>query len=741
MLDEDDTKDLCPDCGKEPCSCKAKKDKAEDDKPDDMEFLDDAKERFKACQDAERENREAALEDLKFVNGEQWNAELLQQRQADGRPCLTINRLPAFIDQVVGDQRQNRPSIKVRPVDDFSDPVVADILEGLIRNIEYASNAEAAYDISFESAVTCGFGAFRVLTDYAHDSAFEQDILIKPIRNPFSVYFDPSCNEPDYSDAKFVFVTELVEKEEFEEMYPEASISPVEGGRGDEDWTERLGGQEHIRIAEYWYREPVQRKLVMLTDGKAMWEEDLPEDAEIAVGKDGKPRTRDVESSQIRWCKISQTEILEGPMDWPGKYIPIVPCLGKEVNIEGKRHLRGLVRFAKDAQRMYNYWRTSTAERMAMAPKAPFLLTPEQIRGYEGMWQQANVKNQPYLLYNAITSVNLPQRVDFPPVPTGEMQEAEIAVDEMKATTGIFDASLGAQGNETSGRAILARQKEGDTATFAFMDNLSRAIRMAGKIIIDLIPKIYDSERVVRVLGPDGAEDLVRVNGADPMTGKLINDLGTGRYDVVVSAGPSYNTQRQEATASMMELFQAQPALFQIIGDLWISGMDWPKSEEIADRLRRMLPPQVMDPQTKQQMMMEQQQEQQMMAQAQGGQPQQQAQPDPAALAKMAEMELKKAEMEGKQQLEAQKLQIEAQVAMAEIEIKRQELDIQRQELILKGREIEGKLENEAVKQTRENMSFASRKNMDEAKFTMDHVHRMEDRDASAAAQQQQPTP
>lgn len=701
----------------------------------DQEFLEEARERFKACLDAERENREAALEDLNFTNGEQWPLELRQQREADMRPCLTVNRLPAFIDQVVGDQRQNRPAIKVRPVDDQADPVIADILEGLIRNIEYSSNAEAAYDVAFEHAVMCGFGYFRILTQYADDGVFEQDLCIKPIRNLFSVSFDPACNEPDYSDARYAFVTELIDREEFEEMYPDISPSPIEGGVGDRDWTSHLGGKEHVRVAEYWFKKPVVRTLVMLADGKAVYEDEMPEGSEIMVGQDGKPKTRTVETQKVCWCKITATDILEPVQEWPGRYIPIVPVLGKEVNIEGKRHLRGLIRFAKDAQRMYNYWRTATAERMAMAPKAPFLLTPEQIRGFEDMWQQANVKNQPYLLYNDINGVNLPQRVDFPPVPTGEMQEAQVAVDEMKATTGIFDASLGAQGNETSGRAILARQKEGDTATFAFMDNLSRAIRLAGKILIDLIPRIYDSNRVVRVLGIDGAENLVKVNAVDPMTGKLINDLGVGRYDVVVNSGPSYNTQRQEIVASMMELFQAQPQLFSVLGPDWLQAMDWPKAEEMSDKLKRLLPPQVMDMETKIQMAQEQMQEQQIMQQMQGGP--QQPPPDPAALAKQAEIELKAAEMKSKDALEQKRLEIDAQVKLAELDLKRQELAIKEQELRLKEKEIAGKLENEAVKQTRENMKFAKDKTMDEAKFTIDHVHRMADRDARES---QQPT-
>lgn len=557
---------------------------------EDKDFIPTALERWKVSSSAESENRELAMEDLRFIHGDQWPEKIKREREAEGRPCLTINRLPGFIDQVVGDQRQNRPRIKVRPVDSKSDVKLAEIIEGLVRNIEYCSNAETTYDLSFEHAVSGGFGYLRILKKYADDDTFEQDIFIKGIKNPFSVYFDPECQEPDYSDARFAFICEDIPVEEFERRYPKKKDAAGDFNHGTGDFLS-WNTEDKRRVAEYWYKKPAKKTIVLLSNGVVMDEKDAtPEKLMEATIV----RRREVKTQEVYQCIINDTEILDGPHKWDGKYIPIVPVLGKEVWVDGRRVLRGLIRHAKDSQRMYNYWRTVVTELIALAPKAPWLVTPEQIKGHEPMWGTAHMKTYPYLLWNdEKTGTPPPNRIFPAAMPQGAFTEAQVAVDDMKACTGIYDASLGARGNETSGKAIIARQREGDVATFAFIDNLSRAIRQTGRVILDLIPKVYDTERIVRIRNIDDTERFVPVNKQIVKDWEvyLLNDITVGKYDVVVEAGPSYSTQRAEAAEAGIQLMQALPNQAPMIADLVVKNMDVAGASEIAERLQKLLPP------------------------------------------------------------------------------------------------------------------------------------------------------
>lgn len=533
----------------------------------------------KECEEADGHNREAMEDDLRFLEGHgQWDERIKASREADGRPCLTINKLPQYVNQVANEIRQSRPSIKVRPVDSGSDPEKAKLLEGLIRNIEYVSKADQAYDTAGFYAVAGGFGAIMVETAYADDDSFEQDIRIRRVRNPMTVFIDPHSNEADGSDMTKALVTSVMPLKAFKKKYPKASAtSPVEGGEWADWYT-----SDSVRLAEYWTREQVTRPIALLQDGSVVDADQA--DPALVVSK------RNALSWKVTYRLCTGGEVLE-EKTWPGKYIPIVPVYGEEVDINGKIYRRGLIRNAKDSQRMYNYWRTTATELVALAPKAPMLVTDKQIEGREAEWATANTAPLPYLTYTPDPQAGMPQRIEPASVPQGVFTEAQVAVDDMKSVTGIYDASLGARGNETSGRAILMRQREGDNATFVYPDNVARAIAQVGRIIVDLIPKIYDTARMVRVLGIDGTEEIVGVN--QPSLTGLINDLTIGKYDIVVESGPSYATKRLEAAETMMQFVQAQPQLAPIIGDLIAKNMDWPGADKIAERLTAMLPPQL----------------------------------------------------------------------------------------------------------------------------------------------------
>jgi len=567
----------------------------------DAKILKTALARFESARSAESQNREAALEDLKFENGEQWDDQAKREREEMGRPCLVINKTAGLVKQIVGNLRQNRPRIKVRPVDSQADPKVAELLNGLIRNIENISDGEAAYDSGAENAVRGGYGYWRILTDYADDDVFEQDILIKRICNPFAVYFDQSAMELDYSDARFCFVADTLTREEFEAKYPKASLPEWSKGQGESEagWF----AEDTVRVAEYFWKEPKTKTIYLLGNGKTV--DELPgerveaADGVFAVTEQGEAipilKERKAKCDRVMWAKISGTEILEGPQEWPGKYIPIVPCLGEEIWIEGCRILRSAIRMAKDPARLYNWARSTAVETIAMAPKQPWLVTPEQIEGHEEQWNAAARSPQPYLLYNA-TGGQAPQRQAASIPDSGALQEAMQSADDIKATTGIFDASMGAQGNETSGRAIMARQKQGDNATFVFTDNQARAIKHTGRILVDLIPKIYDTARVVRLLNQDGSEAWATINQEDPLTGQKSNDLTIGKYDVVVDVGPGYTTKRLEAADGMIQFTQAAPQFAPVIFPRIAKNLDWPESDEIAQEMQAMMQPPPPDP-------------------------------------------------------------------------------------------------------------------------------------------------
>jgi len=635
-------------------------------------FLRLAQERFKLCADATADSRQKALDDLNFRVGEQWPADIQMQRQMDGRPCLTMNRLPQFIRQVTNEQRQQRPAIQVNPVGDGADQDTAEVLQGIIRHIEVNSDAEIAYDTAFEQCVTSGFGYWRILTDYISDKSFDQEILIKRVKNPFTVYVDPASIEPDESDARYKFLIEDMPASEYRVQYPNtqaASLGDFQSvGDNAPDWASR----DTIRVAEYWHVEENQTQVAQLADGTVIPAEQVPEGAQVI-------NRRNVLNRKVMWSKINAVEIIE-EREWPGYWIPLVPVLGDDIEVNGKRHLAGLVRSFKDPQRMYNYWVSAATEMIALAPKAPFIGAEGQFENHENEWAQANVRNFAKLEYKPVsisgTPVGPPQRQVFePPIQSINLMTRQ-SDNDMKAVTGIYDASLGEKGPEQSGKAILARQKQGDVATLNYADNLSRSIRHTGRLLIDLIPHIYDAPRVQRIIKPDQSVDHVIVHnqqpdGAQSMLSQSINkiyDIGTGRYDVTVSVGPSYQSKRQESVASMMALVQAYPEIMPIAGDLLVRNMDWPGAKEMADRLKKTLPPQL-QPEADQ----DDPEAQLAKTQSQLNQVMQQHDALVQALNQANEViRTKQVETQGKSDIE--RMKIEAQLTIAEIGAKSQEL-------------------------------------------------------------------
>lgn len=583
------------------------------DETSEKQLLDLARKRFDLVVEAETAQRKAELSDFNFLNDQQWDEKIKADRGLDGRPCLTIDKISPSVHQVTNDQRQNKPAIKVNPVDDAATVETAEIFQGLIRHIENYSHADTAYDRAFAPAVKAGRGYMYVTTDYCDPMSFDQEIFIKSVRNPHKIYLDPHYQEPDGSDSNFGFIGDDISKDEFNERYPNSKLSKME------DW-EALGNQmpgwmtkDSVRVLAYIYKTFKKVTIHQLSDGSVVEDKDL----EMALAQPQQPQqtdpsqpptqapplavvnSRETTLPAIKWDTINGVEVLDST-DWLGNFIPIIPVHGDESDIDGKVTYEGLVRKAKDPQRMYNYFASSEAEAIALTPKAPFVGAAGQFKGFEAQWQAANKKPQAFLQYNPVTlngqPMPPPQRMQAEANVMAITQARGLASEDIKAVTGIFDATLGNKSNEKSGLAIQRRNSQAQTSNYHFIDNLSKSMRHLGRILIDLIPKIYDTARIGRILHEDGEVEMVPLNQPFQKGGKdVIHDLSKGKYDIVISTGPNFETKRQEAQSGMIEFSKALPNSAPLIADLVARNSDWPGAQEIADRLKKTLPPGVAD--------------------------------------------------------------------------------------------------------------------------------------------------
>ncbi|QWF19293.1 portal protein [Lysobacter capsici] len=563
------------------------------------------RERFSQSVSFDSTLRTAAVDDLRFgfIPGEQWDPRQRAVRQRAGRPCYEFNKVRQHSKQITNDLRQNRPQIKVKATKQGT-AEAGKIMQGLIRSIEAASHADQAYDTAGFFATNAGFGVIRVTTEYADDDTFELDARIREVRNPFGIHFDPSAKETDKRDGRFAFVPDRISRKEFKERWPDAQPVSFQGCEvyGGPDWW----GQDDIRICEYWERDPVKKRVVQLSDGRVIdgdkydkIADELAQPQQLPDGTMSEPITKKSERVVDAWAVkvsiVSGNEVLEGPTPWPGKWIPLVPVWGDLVNIDGKEHWSGMIRPSKDAQRQYNFNRTSMIEIVAEQPKSPLLYTAAMVQGYEAVWEKMSEANAPALPYNFDPKApgGRPMREQPPAFPSAMLQLAQIDSDDIKAVTGQHDPSMGVRKGQQSGRAIVALQREGDVANFDYSDNLSRGIRFVGEILVDVLPKIIDTERMVRILGPDDTESYVTINQQvfddESQQWVTINDLSQAKYDVVCQAGPSYTTMRQEAADALMQLANGggPAALLALYGALL--NQDMPGIEPVLAGLKQLL--------------------------------------------------------------------------------------------------------------------------------------------------------
>lgn len=627
----------------------------------DAEILRVAKERYDLASTTWDPIYKKGEEDLRILSGDQWHSTDREIRKRDSRPILTVNKLPQHLNQVVNDQRQNRPSIKVSPVDNGADVETAKILQGLIRNIQNDSNADAARDRAFEGAAGNSFGFYRIISKYVSPTSFDQKLMVSRISDPFMVKIDPFSKEPDGSDMKWAFYECEYSKDDYKAEYPNSELCSSfnwgELSTSSQGWVK----DKSVRVAEYYTldyeTEEISQARIQTVNElgqpvfqvKVMKTSEVPEGAEVL-------NTRKTQVPKVNHYKINGVEVLERTV-FPGIWIPIIPVFGKEIIVKGERILESLIRHSIDSQRMLNYMTSAEAEAIGLAPKAPYIAAEGQIpEKYAGMWKNANSQTFSTLIYKPTDHKGQmlppPQRNTYePPVQAIAMSRMQ-ASDDIKSTTGIYDSTLGARSNENSGRAIERRNAQSQTSNYHFIDNLTRSIKHEGRILVGAIPFVYDTERVERIIGEEGDEKLVTLNQEyeNEKGEKVLYDLSVGEYDVVVETGPNYATKRQEAAATMMEFTKAMPQQAAVISDLMVKNFDFPGNTEMAERLRKTLPPGIAEDKEKKEIPPE--------AQAQMQEMQQMIEQMTQKLNEQNQLvNTKKMELESKERIENMKLQ------------------------------------------------------------------------------------
>lgn len=584
---------------------------------DQKDFLALARERFKIAVDAESDDRNKRLDDLKFATGDQWPQETKRIRDASNRPCLTINRYPSVKGQIVNEQRAQRPQIVVKPVGDGADVDDAEMLEGLVRHIQVNSDAEIAIDCGFEHMVLGGKGYMEVVRDYLPGESFDQELYIKRIKNPFTIYCDPNSIEPDEADANWKFKICDYPHDEYKALFPKSSLATASDFTSVGDNFPSWGDNKTIRVAEYWYKDWVYDELYLMPDGstirKSLYE--LRNSGVPAERRTEPVNKRDWRKCTINCAIINAVEIVDKDpkgmysYQFPGKlgYIPLIPLIAEDFDVNGERKLYGIVRNSKDSQRAINYFRSYSAETIALAPKAPWVGWKGQFK--DPKWKTANVVNYAYLEADVVTTTgqpapSLPVRNQFEPPIQAILAMSQAVDQDFKATTGIYEPSLGATKSDQSGKAIELLQKQGGLTNLNYTDNLSRALRHAGRVLLDAAPYVYDAPRYQRIINPDGSVNHVilhsgRDNAAEILKTPEIQDiydLSKGVFDVVIDVGPSYKTKREEGFALQLQLAEADKTgtIMKVAGDIIIANSDMPGAREISERIKKTIPPNIL---------------------------------------------------------------------------------------------------------------------------------------------------
>lgn len=657
---------------------------AEEDTTEKYKFLLEAQEKSVQAYEYWKENYDLADEDVNFIYGNQYDTDELADLQEDDRMALTFNKLPQFVNNIIGAQRSVTQTIKVTPTGrslGIEEPQfktqkentvkLSQVLADLIRDIEYQSKATQWYQTVFKHAVEGGFGFLRVFTKY-QDDGFDQDIVIRGVRDRWSVLIDPSAKNPDRSDMNYAFIFQEMSRDEFKARYGNKSYETLAGTNTESTlWLQ----DDKVIVAEYFRRIPVKRTLLLMSSGETHYLDEV-KDVIDELEKQGITviKQRKVIAHKVMWSKISAGDILEPEQEIPCSTIPIVPMFGRETDMKDKIRIKGLITDSKDAQKAFNRMRSASLERIDMSPLSPWITTDKAIEGYESMWATANSTKWAALTYRA--GQQAPFREQSASMPVAELQMGSAMDVDIKDAVGMQNASLGQVSNETSGKAILARQSTANTANFEFVDNYNRALERVGLILTEMIPKVYDTQRIVRLRGVDGSTDAVIINQTikDTQTGKdvVVHNLNFGKHTVIIETGADYKTKREETAEQILNLMKVSPQIAQVGADILAKNLNFPESNVLAERLEKTIPPHLLSKEQQEEIQKDAPQHQLSPEQVQAQKEMEQKQMEAQAEQQKQQLEIESKKMEYEFKLEIEKIKLET--AQINLQAKQAEL-------------------------------------------------------------------
>lgn len=570
--------------------------------------------------DWESQFRALALQDTKFANGDadnnwQWPDGIYKDRDLATKPSLTINKTQQHILRVVNDARKNNPAPKVSPIGGQATKDSAEIYEGLVRHIGNRSQATAIRMAAFHHTVESGIGYWRVNSAYAddEDDVFAQEIIIEPIPDQMGVMLDPDIKLPTGADAMWGIVWENVSQKTFKRDYPDIDLSfsqPLIGIEPYQGWI----SADDVRVAEYyrltnkkdewiWIEDPKgTQSTFKLSEIPSEWKEEF--DRLVEDDNTTRLKRRKIQTKQLEWYKIAGAQIISR-RKLKGQYVPIIRCVGREKKIDGKLYRAGLTRALKDPQRMYNYNTSAAAEIASGQTKSPWLVAAEAIEGNEAAWRMANVRDYAFLTWKHLDSdgqpMPPPQRIDPPQPATAFMEGLKIAAMEMEMASGQYaPQQVDAQQMAKTPQAIDQRVEASDLATYDFLENLALAMAYETQVIIDLAPHVYDTERVIKILGKDnktvsevtvmpGQKEATKQDKESGDDIRVLFNPSAGRYSVTATVGPAFQTARKEAWSAFTQVAVASPELVAPAADLMFQNADFEMADELAKRWRKQL--------------------------------------------------------------------------------------------------------------------------------------------------------
>jgi hypothetical protein len=664
---------------------------------------------LKECQDVEHDNRDRVRKAHNFIEAKdgQWEPEFIYKRQDKYRG--TFDKVTPIINGIHGEIVKADFDARVRPAGGTATQELAKTYDGLVRNIETISNASHVYAQAARDMIVSGIGGWEIRVDWADGDSFDQDFLIKWIPSfEDRVWIDKNSTMQDASDANHAFIIDNISKEKYKKMFPEGSCMSVGNDRSADVYTHKAEG---IEIGRILYKKPFTKKLVMMTDGsvyeddedfQAVVDELAEQGIEIAKNPDGSPKQRDKKTFKVYSRLFDGGGFLTPEQETVFSGIPIIPNYLNFAIREGKLIYKGNVEPLMDAQRSYNTFRSREIEDIALTPPEVIWATRDQLSNPSDLAavEKMSVSQQRVYLYTKDADVpGPPVRDRAPVISPGLQQSIQNSLDDIQTTSARSPLMSGDTDGVLSGVAIEKLQNKGDSLTIQVFRSMEIAICRTVRLLVDGIPKLYDSTAQKRILNEDGSYELIELNKktVDLDTGKTVtlNDLSQGKYDVTCSSGPSFKNRQQESVRALIELSNAVPGVGEASADILLNNVATPGVDLVAERIRRVQLQNGVIPDSQ---MTNEEREEIEKARAMA----EQQPPEPTAEDKIAEAEIARVQAETedviiKGQLKQEELRIKEQESLLRAQTAAEKLQMEELQLMMKNQQMQLEQQNKLI--------------------------------------------